>query len=76
MLVDEGSFREIDGFVQHQCTNFGMTGNVVRDGVRGSDSYCILFSLLFTLYSFLFTLYFSILSLDRLLVMEWLLEVV
>ena len=24
MLLDEGSFEEIDMFVQHRCTNFGM----------------------------------------------------
>ena len=24
MLVDEGSFEEMDMFVEHRCTNFGM----------------------------------------------------
>ncbi len=24
MLLDEGSFEEMDMFVQHRCTNFGM----------------------------------------------------
>ena len=24
MLLDEGSFEELDMFVQHRCTNFGM----------------------------------------------------
>lgn len=24
MLVDEGSFEELDMFVEHRCTNFGM----------------------------------------------------
>lgn len=40
-LVDEGSFREIDGFVQHQCVNFGMSNNVV---IRLESKIFILFA--------------------------------
>ena len=34
MLLDEGSFHEIDKFVVHQCHNFGMAENkIAGDGV-------------------------------------------
>lgn len=34
MLLDEGSFEELDMFVQHRCTNFGMDKkHYLGDGV-------------------------------------------
>ncbi len=30
MLLDEGSFEEMDMFVEHRCTNFGMDKNIIR----------------------------------------------
>jgi propionyl-CoA carboxylase beta chain len=34
LLLDEGSFREIDAFVTHRCTNFGMEKKLIPgDGV-------------------------------------------
>ena len=34
LLLDEGSFREIDPFVTHRCTNFGMEKKLIPgDGV-------------------------------------------
>ncbi|WP_035143329.1 carboxyl transferase domain-containing protein, partial [Schnuerera ultunensis] len=34
LLLDEGSFMEIDAFVKHRCTNFGMENTeAVADGV-------------------------------------------
>ena len=30
LLVDSGSFREYDMFVEHACTDFGMDKNKVR----------------------------------------------
>ena len=34
ILLDEGSFQEIDSLVEHRCTDFGMDGNVIPgDGV-------------------------------------------
>lgn len=29
MLLDEGSFEEMDMFVEHRCTNFGMERNTI-----------------------------------------------
>lgn len=29
LLLDQGSFREYDAFVEHQCTDFGMSENKV-----------------------------------------------
>lgn len=33
MLLDEGSFEEMDMFVEHRCTNFGMEKTLSGDGV-------------------------------------------
>ena len=34
ILLDEGSFQEVDALVEHRCTDFGMEGNVIPgDGV-------------------------------------------
>jgi len=33
MLLDEGSFEEMDMFVEHRCTNFGMEKNITRETV-------------------------------------------
>ncbi|KAJ1883820.1 hypothetical protein LPJ66_010911, partial [Kickxella alabastrina] len=34
LLVDPGTFREYDAFVEHQCTDFGMDGQkITGDGV-------------------------------------------
>ncbi|CDS11950.1 hypothetical protein LRAMOSA04146 [Lichtheimia ramosa] len=34
LLLDQGSFREYDAFVEHQCTDFGMSENkIAGDGV-------------------------------------------
>ena len=34
VLLDEGSFQEIDSLVEHRCTDFGMDGNIIPgDGV-------------------------------------------
>mgnify|MGYP001475248152 CR=1 FL=1 len=34
MLLDDGSFQEVDALVEHRCTDFGMEGNVIPgDGV-------------------------------------------
>ncbi|MDP6906781.1 MAG: acyl-CoA carboxylase subunit beta [Candidatus Thalassarchaeaceae archaeon] len=34
LLLDDGSFQEIDALVEHRCTDFGMEGNVIPgDGV-------------------------------------------
>ena len=34
MLLDEGSFQEVDALVEHRCTDFGMEGNIIPgDGV-------------------------------------------
>jgi propionyl-CoA carboxylase beta chain len=34
LLLDEGSFREYDAFVEHQCTDFGMQDKkIAGDGV-------------------------------------------
>ena len=55
MLLDEGSFEELDMFVQHRCTNFGMdkkhylgdgvvTGRRCGNGIRNyrrSSGVCI-----------------------------------
>ena len=49
MLLDEGSFEELDMFVQHRCTNFGMDkkhylGDGVVTGIRNyrrSSGVCI-----------------------------------
>lgn len=34
LLLDEGSFREIDPFVTHRCTEFGMEKKKVCETVR------------------------------------------
>lgn len=34
LLLDEGSFQEVDALVEHRCTDFGMEGNIIPgDGV-------------------------------------------
>ncbi|MEE2748244.1 MAG: acyl-CoA carboxylase subunit beta [Candidatus Thermoplasmatota archaeon] len=34
ILLDEGSFQEVDALVEHRCTDFGMEGNIIPgDGV-------------------------------------------
>jgi len=34
MLLDDGSFQEVDALVEHRCTDFGMEGNIIPgDGV-------------------------------------------
>ena len=34
LLLDEGTFQEVDALVEHRCTDFGMEGNVIPgDGV-------------------------------------------
>ena len=34
LLLDEGSFQEVDSLVEHRCTDFGMEGNIIPgDGV-------------------------------------------
>ena len=34
LLVDEGSFEELDRFVEHRCIDFGMAGQkILGDGV-------------------------------------------
>ncbi len=34
VLLDEGSFQEVDALVEHRCTDFGMEGNIIPgDGV-------------------------------------------
>ncbi|MEE2811474.1 MAG: acyl-CoA carboxylase subunit beta [Candidatus Thermoplasmatota archaeon] len=34
ILLDEGSFHEVDALVEHRCTDFGMEGNIIPgDGV-------------------------------------------
>ena len=30
MLLDEGSFQEMDGLVEHRCRDFGMDRNVIQ----------------------------------------------
>jgi propionyl-CoA carboxylase beta chain len=34
MLLDDGTFQEVDALVEHRCTDFGMEGNIIPgDGV-------------------------------------------
>ena len=37
MLLDEGSFEEMDMFVKHRCTNFGRYGEETISGRRGRN---------------------------------------
>lgn len=37
LLLDQGSFREYDAFVEHQCTDFGMSDNKVMGMVYDDD---------------------------------------
>ncbi len=30
LLLDEGSFQELDRYVKHQCRDFGMTAGVIE----------------------------------------------
>jgi acetyl-CoA carboxylase carboxyltransferase component len=42
LLVDAGSFREYDTFVEHQCVDFGMEKNKVSR-IKGSNRNIALF---------------------------------
>ena len=39
LLLDEGSFREYDAFVEHQCTDFGMEKNKVTGTINTFNNY-------------------------------------
>jgi acetyl-CoA carboxylase carboxyltransferase component len=45
LLVDAGSFREYDTFVEHQCVDFGMEKNKVSK-IEGSDRNIALFGVI------------------------------
>ena len=47
MLLDEGSFEEMDMFVQHRCTNFGMDKkHYLGDGADTEQSKAVWFMFL------------------------------